>query len=64
MAVVPDRREQYQRKLEILKTNRQIVLEALQRVCFVIHLLIIININNEYFDKYDYQVIYDSVHIS
>ena len=32
MAVVPDRRQQYEYKLITLKTNRQIVLEALQQV--------------------------------
>ena len=32
MAVVPDRRQQYEYKLNTLKTNRQIVLEALQQV--------------------------------
>ena len=33
MAVVPDRRQQYEHKLETLKTNRRIVLETLQKVC-------------------------------
>lgn len=32
MAVVPDRRQHYEQKLSTLKTNRQIVLEALQQV--------------------------------
>lgn len=32
MAVVPDRRQVYEQKLKTLKTNRQIVLEALQQV--------------------------------
>lgn len=32
MAVVPDRRIAYEQKLRTLKTNRQIVLEALQQV--------------------------------
>lgn len=32
MAVVPDRRQQYEVKLKTLKTNRQIVLEALQQM--------------------------------
>ena len=33
MAVVPDRCHMYEQKLVTLKTNRQIVLEALQQVC-------------------------------
>ena len=32
MAVVPDKRQLYEHKLSTLKTNRQIVLEALQQV--------------------------------
>lgn len=32
MAVVPDRRMKYESKLEILKRNRQTVLEGLQKV--------------------------------
>lgn len=32
MAVVPDRRIKYESKLEILKKNRQIILEGLQKV--------------------------------
>ena len=32
MAVVPDRRIKYESKLEILKRNRQTVLEGLQQV--------------------------------
>lgn len=32
MAVVPDRRIKYESKLDVLKRNRQIVLEALQQV--------------------------------
>lgn len=32
MAVVPDRRVKYESKLEILKKNRQTVLEGLQKV--------------------------------
>lgn len=32
MAVVPDRRIKYESKLEILKRNRQTVLEGLQKV--------------------------------
>lgn len=32
MAVVPDRRMKYESKLEILKKNRQTVLEGLQKV--------------------------------
>ena len=32
MAVVPDRRVKYESKLEILKRNRQMVLEGLQQV--------------------------------
>jgi len=35
MAVVPDRRQQYEQKLKTLKTNRQIVLEALQQVSMI-----------------------------
>ena len=36
MAVVPDKEQLYETKLKTLKTNRQIVLEALQQVSFVI----------------------------
>lgn len=32
MAVVPDRRMKYESKLEILKRNRQTILEGLQKV--------------------------------
>ena len=35
MAVVPDKRQLYEHKLSTLKTNRQIVLEALQQVLLV-----------------------------
>ena len=37
MAVVPDKVSLYEHKLSTLKTNRQIVLEALQQVCIVGH---------------------------
>ncbi|XP_067125970.1 ubiquitin carboxyl-terminal hydrolase calypso isoform X2 [Centruroides vittatus] len=37
MAVVPDRRIAYEQKLRILKTNRQIVLEALQQLVKLTH---------------------------
>jgi len=32
MAVVPDKRQQYEHKLSTLKTNRQIVVDAVQQV--------------------------------
>lgn len=34
MAVVPDRRFQYEQKLKMLKTNRNTILEALRQVVF------------------------------
>lgn len=39
MAVVPDRRIAYEQKLRTLKTNRQIVLEALQQVQYFLLIL-------------------------
>jgi len=33
MAVVPDRRLQYEQKLKMLRTNRATILEALRQVC-------------------------------
>jgi len=35
MAVVPDRRMQYEQKLKMLRTNRATILEALRQVCFL-----------------------------
>ena len=36
MAVVPDRRLQYEQKLKMLRTNRATILEALRQVCLLI----------------------------
>jgi len=33
MAVVPDRRLQYEKKLKMLRTNRATIVEALRQVC-------------------------------
>lgn len=38
MAVVPDRCMLLEHKLHTLKTNRQIILEALQKVCYIARL--------------------------
>jgi len=35
MAVVPDRRLQYEQKLKMLRTNRATILEALRQVRFL-----------------------------
>ena len=40
MAVVPEKKFQFEHKLSTLKTNRQIVLSALQQVCFTLKYLV------------------------
>ncbi|XP_043285651.1 ubiquitin carboxyl-terminal hydrolase calypso [Venturia canescens] len=53
MAVVPDRRLAISHKLTMLKTNRQIVLEALQQLVKLSHQEAAIDKNHENYDKND-----------
>jgi len=43
MAVVPDRRLQYEQKLKMLRTNRATIVEALRQVCRLEFVLLMFN---------------------